>query len=95
MARRSSLPERVFGSTVTKRTHDGRATAPSCVSTSFMISPSSFKASAGVAAEDGSFSTAKAIATWPLSGSATPTTATSATPGWLEMLSSISRVPSR
>ena len=39
--------------------------------------------------------TTKAIATWPFSASATPTTATSATFGWLEMLSSISRVPRR
>ena len=60
-----------------------------------MTSPSSFsRASSSVSAEV-SFTTAKAIATWPLSWSATPTTATSAMLGWLEMLSSISRVPRR
>lgn len=37
----------------------------------------------------------EAIATWPFSPSATPTTATSATFAWPEMASSISRVPSR
>jgi len=63
IARRNSLPERDLGSTETKRTLDGRATAPSCSSTSFMISPSCFSASAGAAALDGSFSTTKTIAT--------------------------------
>ena len=41
------------------------------------------------------FGDTNAIATCPFSASATPTTATSATFGWLEMLSSISRVPRR
>ena len=71
-------------------TRAGRPTAPSCASTSFMTSPSSLSAPRPGRRGDGSFSTAKAIATWPFSGSATPTTATSATPAWLEMLSSIS-----
>ena len=61
----------------------------------FMISPSSFSAAAASAARAASRATTNAIATWPFSASATPTTATSATSGWPEMLSSISRVPSR
>ena len=44
IARRSSLPQRVFGSSATKCTRAGRATAPSWSSTVFMISPSSFSA---------------------------------------------------
>jgi len=95
MARRSNLPERVFGSRVTKCTRAGRASAPSCRSTVCMISPSSFSCALGSPSALASFAMTNAIATCPFSASATPTTATSATFGWLEMLSSISRVPSR
>ena len=42
MARRSNLPLRVLGKTDTKRTREGLATAPNELSTTFMISPSSF-----------------------------------------------------
>ena len=93
--RRSSLPERVFGSAVTKCTRDGRATAPSWLSTTFMTSASCAARFASVSTRPMSLRTAKAIATWPLSASCTPTTATSATFGCDEIDSSISRVPSR
>src|SRR4029453_18045904 len=65
--RRSSLPERVFGSAVTKCTRAGRATAPSCVSTTFITSPSSASRSAVEPTRLVSLTTANAIATWPLS----------------------------
>ena len=73
----------------------GRATAPSCSSTSFMISPSSLSLAASSPTVEVSLITAKAIATWPLSWSATPTTATSAMLAWACTASSISRVPRR
>ena len=95
IARRNSLPERVFGSAVTKWTRDGRATEPSWLSTVFMMSPSSFIRPFASPSADASLAMTNAIATCPLSASATPTTATSATFAWLEMLSSISRVPRR
>lgn len=95
MARRSNLPLRVLGRPFTKRTRAGRASAPSWSATTFMISPSSLSAASASAAALPSLVTTKAMATWPLSASATPTTATSATLAWPEMLSSISRVPSR
>ena len=63
IARRSSLPERVLGNTVTKRTRAGRATAPSRSSTTFMIAPSSLSAASGVAARLASLSTTNAMAT--------------------------------
>src|SRR5438105_8825274 len=86
--RRSVLPERVFGSSVTKCTAFGRAMAPSCLSTVCITS------SADVLRE-ASLSTAKASGIWPLSGSLTPTTAHSATLGCMLTASSISRVPRR
>ncbi|MNT67075.1 hypothetical protein D3C72_2051910 [compost metagenome] len=95
MARLSSLPLRVLGRPLTKRTRAGRARAPSWSATTFMISPSSLSAASASVTARPSFGTTKAIATCPLSVSATPTTATSATLAWPEMLSSISRVPSR
>ena len=47
--RRSSLPERVFGSSVTKCTRDGRPIAPSCRSTVAITSFSMRRALSGVA----------------------------------------------
>jgi hypothetical protein len=52
-------------------------------------------AASGVAERDGSLSTANATGTCPFTASATPTTATSATPLCACTASSISRVPSR
>src|SRR5216110_3224552 len=72
--RRSVLPERVFGSSVTKCTAFGRAIAPRCLSTVCITSSAEVFLPA-------SFSTAKASGIWPFSGSATPTTAHSATFG--------------
>ena len=95
IARRNSLPLRVLGSKLRNNTRDGLATAPNWLSTSFMISPSNFKHAAASPSALASFATTNAMATWPFKSSATPTTATSATFGWLEMLSSISRVPKR
>src|SRR5438105_4256431 len=66
--RRSVLPERVFGSSVTKCTAFGRAIAPSCLST---VSITSWAEVAFAV----SLSTANASGIWPLSSSATPTTA--------------------
>src|SRR6185436_19982262 len=74
--RRNVLPDRVFGSSVTKCTALGRAIAPSCLSTVSMTSFSSFFLS-GISA----FETAKASGIWPFSSSTTPTTAHSAMPG--------------
>src|SRR6185436_6360530 len=86
--RRSVLPERVLGSNETKCTAFGLAIAPSCLSTVCITS------SCEVGFE-GSFRTAKASGIWPLIGSATPTTAHSATFGCMLTASSISRVPRR
>src|SRR6185503_8638254 len=88
MERRSVLPERVLGSSETKCTARGRAIAPSCLSTVCMISSAEVFRLA-------SLRTAKASGIWPLIGSATPTTAHSATFGCMLTASSISRVPRR
>src|SRR5882762_8449084 len=91
--RRSVLPERVFGSSVTKCTAFGRAMAPSCLSTVCSTSFSSFflpSTESGVF-----FGTAKASGICPLRESATPTTAHSAMFGCMLTASSISRVPRR
>ena len=60
-----------------------------------MISPSKRNRAGASVSDKASLATTNAIATCPFNTSATPTTATSATFAWLEMLSSISRVPSR
>src|SRR5512134_734019 len=86
--RRSVLPERVFGSSVTKCTALGRAMAPSCLSTVCMTS-------SGRVPRELFLRTANARCIWPLSASTTPTTAHSATFGCMLTASSISRVPSR
>src|SRR6185369_7959213 len=86
--RRSVLPERVLGSSVTKCTAFGRPIAPSCLSTVSMTS-------CDVVFFDGSFRTAKASGIWPFSWSTTPTTAHSAILGCMLTASSISRVPRR
>src|SRR5919201_2623045 len=88
IARRSVLPERVFGSKPTKCTAFGRAMAPSCRSTVCITS-------SALVFLPASLSTAKASGIWPLSSSATPTTAHSATFGCMFTASSISRVPRR
>src|SRR5712692_1344596 len=91
--RRSVLPERVFGSSVTKCTAFGRAMAPRCLSTVWSTSFSSFflpSAESGVF-----FGTAKASGICPLRESATPTTAHSAMFGCMVTASLISRVPRR
>jgi hypothetical protein len=80
-----------FGQQTQEQTRDGLATAPNWLSTSFMISPSSFSSQPNRPALKRLW---RPQTPWPpgLSvASATPTTATSATFGWLEMLSSISR----
>ena len=94
-ARRSSLPLRVLGSAVTIMTRAGRATAPRSPSTWRMISCSIFLMPSGVSRPSEDLAVTKASATCPLTSSATPTTAASATLGCAAMLSSISRVPRR
>src|SRR5204862_7062282 len=69
--RRSVLPERVLGSSVTKWTALGRAIAPSCLSTVCITSSE-------VVFLPASFRTANARGIWPLRASTTPTTAHSA-----------------
>ncbi len=93
--RRSSLPERVFGSSVTKCTVDGRAIAPSSRSTVCSTSRRSASLFSASSTRAGSFGTANATGTWPFSSSWTPTTATSAMPACACTASSISRVPIR
>src|SRR5437763_3641244 len=88
IARRSVLPERVLGSSVTKCTAFGRAMAPSCRSTVCITSSAEVRFAA-------SLSTANASGIWPFSSAATPTTAHSATVGCMFTASSISRVPRR
>src|SRR5437588_1083901 len=88
MARRRVLPERVFGSSVTKCTAFGRAIAPSCRSTICITSSAEVRFAA-------SLSTANARGICPFRSSATPTTAHSATFGCMLTASSISRVPRR
>src|SRR6267143_2993076 len=93
--RRSVLPERVFGSSVTKCTAFGRAMAPSCLSTVSITSFSSLLLPSAELNFETSFATAKARGICPLMESATPTTAHSAMLGCLLTASSISRVPRR
>src|SRR5712691_2473812 len=93
--RRSVLPERVFGSSVTKCTAFGRAMAPSCLSTVSITSFSSLLLPSAELNFETSFATAKARGICPLMESATPTTAHSAMFGCLLTASSISRVPRR
>src|SRR3989441_3795068 len=93
--RRSVLPERVFGSSVTKCTAFGRAMAPSCLSTVAITSFSSLLLPSAELNFETSFATAKASGSCPLRESATPTTAHSAMFGCMLTASSISRVPRR
>src|SRR5256712_3230061 len=93
--RRSVLPERVFGSSVTKCTAFGRAMAPSCLSTAAITSCSSLLLPSAELNFETSFVTAKASGSCPLRESATPTTAHSAMFGCMLTASSISRVPRR
>src|SRR6267143_5371222 len=93
--RRSVLPERVFGSSVTKCTALGRAMAPSCLSTVSITSFSSLLLPSAELNFETSFATAKASGICPLMESATPTTAHSAMFGCLLTASSISRAPRR
>src|SRR2546430_14017209 len=93
--RRSVLPERVFGSSVTKCTAFGRAMAPRCLSTVAITSFSSLLLPSAELNLETSFATAKASGSCPLRASATPTTAHSAMFGCMLTASSISRVPRR
>ena len=85
------LPLRVLGSAVTKITREGRATAPSWPSTTFITSPSKLQA-CGVAVQSAGVAR-HGKRPWPPGPEAVghPTTATSAMLGWDEMDSSISR----
>src|SRR5437879_2481842 len=93
--RRSVLPERVFGSSVTNCTAFGRAMAPSRLSTVAITSFSSLLLPSAELNFETSFATAKASGSCPLRESATPTTAHSAMFGCMLTASSISRVPRR
>src|SRR2546423_7736619 len=93
--RRSVLPERVFGSSVTKCTAFGRAMGPRCLSTVAITSFSSLLLPSAELNLETSFATAKASGSCPLRESATPTTAHSAMFGCMLTASSISRVPRR
>ena len=80
--RRSSLPERVLGSSVTKCTRAGpRDRAELAVDRVHHLLAHRATPLRRVATRAGSLTTANATGTWPFSGSATPTTATSAMPG--------------
>ncbi len=88
---RRTLPERVLGSALTATAVLNAATGP-------MRSRTSATSSAWTSAGSRStpaLSTAKPIGTWPLSSSATPNTAHSATSGWLDSTSSMAPVESR
>src|SRR5699024_3532964 len=88
---RNTFPERVLGSASTTTASRNAATAPMSlrtVSTSSALSVSSLMSTPDLR-------TAKPFGTCPLSGSATPTTAHSATAGWAATTASIDPVESR
>src|SRR5438552_4497424 len=88
-SRRMILPLRVFGSASAKRTSSGFAIAPICVPTCLRNSSFSPRlASTPV------FKVTNATTPWPFNSSGLPTTAASATLGWLTSALSISDVPS-
>ena len=95
IARRSTFPDRVFGRVFTNPKNAGRARAPSVCTTVVSISRRTAARAASSGKWSGRLRTTKQTTFWPLISSATPTVAHSATAGWPQTTSSISRVPRR
>ena len=91
---RMIFPERVFGSLLTKRISSGLAIPPICFTTSAQTSSWS-KLAGFVEVPDFSLQVTKATIACPLISWGRPTTAASATWGWVTIALSISAVPRR